>query len=39
MVTIDNTNGEHNWLSSLGAKLKEMGYELDDASIADALKE
>jgi len=37
MVTIDNSNGEHNWLSSLGAKLKEMGYELDESSIGDVL--
>lgn len=34
-MVIDNTQGEHNWLSSLGAKLKEMGYDLDLDSVAD----
>jgi|TARA_A100001391_G_scaffold205117_1_gene203600 hypothetical protein len=31
----DNSGAEHNWLSSLGAKLKEMGYDLDMDSVAD----
>ena len=34
-MVIDNTQGEHNWLASLGTRLKEMGYDLDMDSVAD----
>ena len=40
MVTIDNTGeGEHNWLSSLGARLKDMGYDLDVEIDMDSVVE
>ena len=40
MVTIDNAaEGEHNWLSSLGSKLKEMGYDLDLDTVETAVSE
>ena len=39
-MVVDNAiEGEHNWLSSLGAKLKEMGYDLDVDTVEDAVSE
>jgi len=35
----DNSDGGHNWLSSLGAKLKEMGYDLDMDSVDMAVSD
>lgn len=39
MVNIDNANGGHNWISSLGAKLRDMGYDLDMDTVEEAVSE